>query len=426
MERKLERGNANPLVPVGDERVSRVEPPRLVGEGGKRRLRSVVLGDQSALPRVAPLIAEHEPDEHAHVRGRGGQPQGVRGVLRLQGQGDPEAVGRTSLVAVLGYPNRDIRSFEPSGESLSEAADVAQPDGRPADWSRRRETWPRRVRMLRPGVETNARPDLGEKVRETGWGVAVLDTVAARRVATMNRRLTDRDEGVSVGALDALVDRIGQAGVGRRRNRMALAVVLGGEELLEVRLVPHREESDRRVPRVPARIPVGQRVGEVLQVTRVGRSVARLLASVRPGRRSPDREQQLDAQTLGVAGELVHVVEPVRRVERVGRVRGPASRRLRPDHRRADDRRSGLPCRDQVGRAVLTPAKSRVILEADEEPAGHRILRKSWRRGSAAAKENRDDRCSRSQQQGGGSAETSPHAPLIPARRHGHSGLEWG
>src|SRR5205823_10118661 len=79
--------------------------------------------------------------------------EGLSKVLRLRLPGDAEvAVGRTRLVAVLGDPDR-LAPVE-AGDLLGEVADVAEDHDRVRlRLRRRRLARPRRVRVMRPGIE---------------------------------------------------------------------------------------------------------------------------------------------------------------------------------------------------------------------------------------------------------------------------------
>jgi hypothetical protein len=105
------------------------------------------------------------------------------------------------------------------------------------------------------------------------------------------RRLADRDERVGVPSLDAVVDGPGDRRVDRGSHRVPLDVELRRKELLQVRLVPGRVEADGRVARVLAGIALYESLREIFQVLGTRRGVIRAEATVRPGRRAPDRDQ---------------------------------------------------------------------------------------------------------------------------------------
>ena len=150
-------------------------------------------------------------------------------------------------------------------------------------------------------------------------GECVADLPFEHLVAAGRRRAADRDLRVAVAGLDARVGGGGELRVVPRRDRPALRVELRREEELQVRLVPDRVEAHVREARVAARVALRDGARERGQVAQPPRQEVRRLAAVRPLRRAPDRDQDLQVARLRVPDELVEIVEAVGRVERVRR-----------------------------------------------------------------------------------------------------------
>jgi hypothetical protein len=92
--------------------------------------------------------------------------------------------------------------------------------------------------------------------------------------------------------------------------------------------------------------------------------------AVRPLRRAPDRDESLHALVVRRPDGLVDVVEPVRSVEGVLRVRGTLRRRIEPVDRDPDDARmSGRGARDDR-QPIFGVAEVLVVLEAEVHPGG--------------------------------------------------------
>jgi hypothetical protein len=222
--------------------------------------------------------------------------------------------------------------------------------------------------------------------------VAVLHAIVRRDVVAARRGLADRDEGVRIAAFDAGVNGPGNGRVECRPDRSSCVVELRREELLEVGLVPRREETHRRIAGVPPRVAVREGRGEVLEGHGIVRRAVRRLATVRPPRRTPDRDQQLHPSLLRATDEIVEVVEPIRRIEWISSVLRAVRSRVPPHDDRSEERRAGISCAVEHRCPVGSPAEARVVLETDEEAPGHRGLRKhDWVRPLPAKGE---DQCS--------------------------------
>jgi hypothetical protein len=144
---------------------------------------------------------------------------------------------------------------------------------------------------------------------------------------------------------------------------------------------------------VPARVAVGERAREALEVERVGGRAVRLLSAVRPLGRAPDRDEELHPALLRAAREVIDVLEPVHGVERVDRAAGPLGRGGVPGHGRADHGGVRVARAVERGRAVGRPAERGVVLEAYEEAPGHRRLGKHGRRRFAVVAREEEDCC---------------------------------
>ena len=275
---------------------------------------------------------------------------------------------------VLRDPDRRPVPSEPLVELGAEALEIGQADARPADGRVRRDLRPRRIWMLRPGVEADHGLCLGQQAREACGRVAVLHAAVPRGVVAARRGLADRDECFGVAELDTVVDRAGHRRIQGRPDRCSLLVELRREELLEVGLVPRREQTHGGIAGVASRIPVSEGRGEVLEGGRIVRRAIRRLAAVRPPRRAPDRDEELHPSLLRAANEVVDVVELIRRIERIGRVRGPVRCRIPPHDDRSENRRARVPRAVEHLRPVGSPAEARVVLEPDEQAARHLVL----------------------------------------------------
>ena len=188
--------------------------------------------------------------------------------------------------------------------------------------------------------------------------------------------------------VDAVVDRVADLRVLERAldtPRLADALVLRREPDRVVRLVPRRphghlrqRQRRRRVRRVllpgrrrpEAAVPLGGRVGEVLEILEVRRRDRSRLAAVRPARREEDREDDLDVVLRRVPDEPVVDRPVVGRVARVGRVGRP---RLRdgplgaaPVEVDAEDLRLQRLQRREGGRRVAVE-RERLVVDADEQ-----------------------------------------------------------
>src|SRR5918992_3658549 len=340
--RELERGHADDgaAVSVLAHRHARLEAPRGGAEGRERGLGLRSVREQATLPGVAPIVAEREPDEHADTAVGGGRGERIAGEARLRLGIGAIRIVRPRFVRVLGQPDRDRRPAEPLVEAGLEALQVRHPDARPGRAVERPGAGAARIRMMRPGVEAQARPQPAEARGEAGGRMAVLDPVAARPVAPAGRRLAGRDERARARGLDPRAGGAEELVVEPGRDRAAPPIELRREELLQVRLVPHGVEADEGVARMAARVAVCEGARERLQVAEVVRNAVAPRAAVGPIWGAPDGQEHLDADALRAADELVDALEAQRGVERVagtprrpGRYLGPLDGRA--DHGRA-------------------------------------------------------------------------------------------
>src|SRR6476659_8479199 len=166
--------------------------------------------------------------------------------------------------------------------------------------------------MLAPRVELEPRVRLGDKLRELPG--RVRRAKACRLVAAARGRFADRDLCQRVARLDAGVTGRRELRIVRRRYGAAALVELWTEELLKIRLVPDRPETNERVAGVPTGVPRPDRLGEGREVGNPGRHDVRRLAAVRPTWRPRDGEDDLLIVLLRRAHGLVDVVEVVCRI----------------------------------------------------------------------------------------------------------------
>ncbi len=218
--------------------------------------------------------------------------------------------------------------------------------------------------MVGPRVELEPWIGLRHELREPAGRVRVGLAVHAA-VAAVRGGLADRHLRLRVAALDAGVGRRIQLRVQLGAYRAALQVELRREEELEVRLVPDGVEAHERKTGVAAGVPRRECPGEVRQIGVALRQDVRLLASVRPLGGAPDGQEHLHAALLGAAHELVEVVEPVGRIERVGGVPRPFRGDVRPGYEGAHDRGVGSTGLVEHSRPVLLVAEVGIVVESD-------------------------------------------------------------
>ena len=134
-----------------------------------------------------------------------------------------------------------------------------------------------------------------------------------------------------------------------------------------------------------ARVAIRERRGKVFEVGRIVRRTVRRLTPVRPLRRSPDRKKELHPSLLSAADEVIDVVEPIRRIERIGRGRRTGPGRVLPYDDRPDERDARIASPIEHRCPVDVPPKARVVLQADEQTSRHRALRRHDRFRAGAA-----------------------------------------
>src|SRR4026207_23303 len=106
--------------------------------------------------------------------------------------------------------------------------------------------------MGRPGVELEPGVRLRDELRERAGRVNRADS--GRLVAATRRGLADRDLRLRAAALDPRVPGGGELRVVGRGDGAPSRVELWAQELLQVRLVPDREEPHERVSLVASRV----------------------------------------------------------------------------------------------------------------------------------------------------------------------------
>ena len=256
---------------------------------------------------------------------------------------------------------------KPTVEICLEETQVRQADGGPALWCVGRVPVARWIGVVCPGIEAKPRRRGCDKTSKDGRRLAVVKA-ADVAIETAGCGLAGGHERVRARALDSGIRGSHQPGVDAWRDRPPGRVELRLQEHGGVRLVPDREEAYEREARIAARIARCEGVRELLQLTRVGRRDARPGAAVGPAGGSPDCEQHFDSALVGIAYELVEIVQPVLRGERIRGPSRPDRSDLRPVDERTDHRRPLALREVKVRVPVRLPAKGGVVEEADVQP----------------------------------------------------------
>ena len=208
--------------------LTRLERRGRCGELRLGRLRRAGLPVDPALPQAAGGVAHDEPDEHRHQLVLLRDVDRLRHVGRLLRLGDAVRLAGLRLAAVLGDPDRDVLPPEPRVERRLELGQRGERDVRPLHLLGRRLVHGHGVRVLRPGVEL----EVLVRLRDAPTNVAgsPIGRARLRLVASVRRRLADRDERLGVAGLDPGVAGGGELRVGRRADDLAFRVELRGQE----------------------------------------------------------------------------------------------------------------------------------------------------------------------------------------------------